>query len=515
MRMLTLVCVFLAFGALASAQPKSLLYFSMYDSKSLDTNAVGALADFRPFDLAVVTPGANATAHPLMPAAGISATMGDPNGDGVFAEFNGLPQGAWGLGSPFVKWDEKTSTDPRRVFWTIREASTTVPTIQVFEGTSLSTVRVGDWVRITDVGEAEFFIKQEHFLAAMGLQSGAHVVGATAMCQAANKDLYYCPAHGISGGSLQGGHWVSTGSGLTFAFDGAICRIPAGAITYDPLGNVSSIVPGSARLVMNETGAGPNMEPSTRTMVQNSSANDSIGNKCTITFMMNGLEIDPNGGTWTGWFGNTHPNLIFTFENPATSCCGGPWGSWMGTVFSTSGLGTIARINGRQMGVTTGMADGSWTGLTAASGSANAPITRGLAWVDSGYQSTAPYGNATLQTANDGLIVRANDPNARLYLQAPEANQTNVFFLGFGAVQGGRPLSVDLTPVVAGYGSVYVLNQGPVQLVGTTSNAAGQSSVTIPVPLDQVLTGLPIVWQAYCVTSGTDQISNPVVTEIR
>lgn len=521
-RIATIVFALWAIGAGAPCQNKTLLFFPRYDSTSTDTAALGRLGSLRPFDLTAVTPAGNASAHPLLPAAGFSALFGDADNDGSFAEFSGLPDASWGLGAPFVRWDDKPSGDPRLVYWTIREPALGAPTITLFNNlTTIHTMRVGDWVRITESGEAEFFIKQEQFVKAAGAQAGVFVAGATAICQAANKDIYYCPAHGVSSANqIAGGHYVSDGTNQVFAFDGAICRIPASAITYDNSGNVQDVVAGSARLVVNETGAGPQNQPSVRTMVQNSFANDSIGNKTTITFMMVGLEIDPNGGGFMGWFGQQHPNLIFTFENQSTSCCGGPWGSWMSTIFSTAGspMGQIATMNNFPLGTTTGNANGAWVGLQAGVGHPDAPIIRGLAWIDAGYQPAPPYGNATLQTANDGVIDLSTDPTAYLDVQSPIAGGAVDFYLGIGPFPGTRPLSFSLSPLLGGYGSVHVLSLGPVKLGGTVCNAAGQATIAIPVPNNPVLKGLSLIWQAYLFTKPTlpvDQLSNPVLNEIR
>ncbi len=506
----------------ATCQNKTLLYFPRYDSASTDTAALGRLGTLRPFDLTAVTPAGNASAHPLLPAAGFSALFGDADNDGVFAEFSGLPDASWGLGAPFVRWDDKPSGDPRLVFWTIRETALNAPTITLFNAaTTIHTMRLGDWVRITDSGEAEFLIKQEQFVKAAGAQAGVFVPGATAICQSANKDIYYCPAHGVSNANtVGGGHYVSDGVNQVFAFDGAICRIPASAITYDASGNVQDVVAGSARLVVNEIGAGPQNQPSVRTMVQNSLANDSIGNKTTITFMMVGLEIDPNGGGFTGWFGQQHPNLLFTFENQSTTCCGGPWGSWMSTIFSTGGvpMGQIASINNFPMGTTTGNANGAWVGLQAGVSNPDAPIIRGLAWIDAGYQPAPPYGNATLQTANDGVIDLSLDPTAYLDVQSPIAGGSVEFYLGIGPFAGNRPLSFNPSPLLGGWGSVHVLSGGPIKLAGATCNAAGQATVSFPVPNNPVLMGLSLIWQAYVFTKPStpvDQLSNPVLNEIR
>ena len=92
------------------AQSKSLLYVSRYNSTSLD-GAAGVLGDAGPFDITGVTPGTNATSFPLLPAAGVSAMIGDPDNDGVLAEFTGLPHASFGITGLFIKDKDRQSGD--------------------------------------------------------------------------------------------------------------------------------------------------------------------------------------------------------------------------------------------------------------------------------------------------------------------------------------------------------------------------------------------------------------------
>jgi hypothetical protein len=519
------VAAALLLAAALPAQSKTLLFLSRYNSTSLDS-AAGVLSNARPFDIFAVTPGAGATAFPWLPAAGISATIGDPNNDGKIPEFNGLPAASFGIGGLLVKAADKKKGDPRLVYWTVRVPALNPPKIDVFHQGKVKTVRTGDFVRLTENGEAEYFITQELIMKAAGPQTGNWVPGAIAMCQDANGDIYYAPAHGVAANvTIAGGHWVNKPT-KTWCNDGAIVRIPKAAITYDAKGNVKDITQSSAIVAANETGAGPGSIASVRTMCINSGAKDSIGKATSVTFQMVGLDIDPNGGTWVGWFEPQvkYPNLIFTFENISTTCCGGPWGSWMGTVFSTApvsststALGSIAKINGTLMGQTSGNATGAWTGLKQFSGSTtNAPIIRGLAVIDAGFKSTAPYGNATKQVANDGVIDLKKDPTVRIGVQGPVANFPTTMAIGFGIAKGGKPKSLDFTGIFGGYASVHIL-QGPIiaLLPLGASSAKGQVLFNVSVPNDPKLVGINFILQSLSVNLGMPLLTNPVVIEVR
>ncbi len=515
------LCATLAATALPAQD--SLLFFSRYDSTSLDASA-GGLGGLRPFDISVVTPGSGAAAHPWIPSSAIAAVTGDADGDTTMAEFAGLPQASWGLGAPFVKQADKASADPRRVFWSITEQTTSPPTVTVFDGTSTHVVRKGDWVRILDNGDVEFFIRQDHFTKAIGAQTGSWVAGANAICQASDGSIYYSPAYGISsGGSVAGGHWVSDGMTSVFAYDGAICYIPAAAITYDANGNVQDVAADSARLVINEIGVGPGGEFSVRDMCAASGAVDNLGQPTAITFWMIGIEIDPNGGTFKGWFDQSvdHPNLIFTFENIDSTCCGG-LGSWQGTIFSTAPntggtMGSIAVINGVTMGATSlPAANGSWTGIVQGSGAASAPVLRGLATVSAGWASNAPYGSVALHVANDGLVSLASDPNIRLSQQGLFQGFPSALVIGGGPAPGGRPTAFPLPSLGGGWSTVHTFNGGPIGFGLFVGDTSGRAFATLPVPTGSPgLLGASLIWQTFSLGPMGNLFSNPVVTEIR
>ena len=520
---LVAAALLLAAALPAQAKLKTLLYVSRYNSTSIDSTA-SALSNARPFDIFAVTPGAGATAFPWLPAAGISATIGDPDNDGKVAEFNGLPHASFGIGGLLVKAADKKKGDPRLIYWTVRVTALNPPKIDVFHQGKVKTVLTGDFVRLTENGEAEYFITQALIMKAAGPQTGNWVNGAIAMCQAANGDLFYCPAHGIAANNtIAGGHWVNKPSKI-FGFDGAIVRIPAAAITYDSKGNVSDVKASSAVMAANEVVFVTGETPTVRGMCQSSGGLGSLGKVTSITFQMVGLEIDPNGGTWVGFHERTikYPNLIFTFENTVLSCCGGPWGSWMGTVFSTApksstttALGSVAKINGTLMGVTSGKATGAWTGLKNASGSTNAPIIRGLAVIDAGFRSKAPYGNATLQLPNDGVLDLKKDPTVRIALQGPVAKFPSSLAVGLGIPKGGKPTSVDLTGVFPGFASLHAF---PIFLIVPlgASDAKGQTFLTVKVaPMSPNLIGKNFILQTLSVGFGQTPLSNPVVLEVR
>ena len=151
-------------AAALPAQPAktSLLFISRYDSVSLDAKA-GVLSNLRPFDIALVTPSAAATASAWIPDCAISASIGDPDNDGKVAIFAGLPHASNGIGGILVKHADRKKADPRLIYWTVRQLTTTPPKIVVraLDKTNKPvqhTMRTGDFVRLKANGLAEFFI---------------------------------------------------------------------------------------------------------------------------------------------------------------------------------------------------------------------------------------------------------------------------------------------------------------------------------------------------------------------
>lgn len=132
--------------------------------------------------------------------------------------------------------------------------------------------------------------------------------------------------------------------GTVMLRDGGVAYIPASAITYSGC-NVIAVVPLSGNVAFTENEA--------NLMTVNASVADNGGNFIQVIFDLDGLEVDPNGGTFTA-SGGTFPNLIFSGEYYTG-----------GGILSTAGGGSIAVINGIPMATAFpgGPTDGSQVGL--------------------------------------------------------------------------------------------------------------------------------------------------------
>jgi hypothetical protein len=490
-----------------SAQ-STVLYTGRFDTKSLDT-AAGNLSVIREFDIGAVTPSkTGASAFSFLPVSGMSAMLGDGDKDGLLAEYY-LTKSyfqRWNHAGCFVKASDKTSGDPRRVYWTLRDdGKTTNPKLVVFVsgGTKTVTVKPGDFVRLGANGSADFFITQALIMKAAGKQPKGFKPGASDIAQASDGTLYYSPA--------EGGHWVSDGSNQAFAYDGAICYIPKSAITYDASGNVKDITAGSARLIINEITSVPNI----RTFVANANAADRSGNKISTTANLVGLAIDPNGGTFLSPVTPKikHPNLIFTFDN----------GGFAGTIFTTatnatSVPGDIATINGVLMGahLPGGKANGSYLGVKLDLPNFQ-PTLMGLEVIQAKLKSQAPYGMAILDTQKDGVLELAKDKFLELDVQAVFPRLPFLLVLGIGPGKGAFAPSADLSSILGGFGSLYEVVPGPFILNGGLTSAKAQSLLKLPVPNDPTLKGQKLLWQAVVRSffSPNNWLTNPVVTDIR
>lgn len=496
--------VFLAPLTAQQSKSHTLLAHPFYAATSLDATAGPIRGAFGRSDTLAVTPGSNSAAFPFVPAATLSAMMGDANNDGVLPEFNGRTGGA-GLYGIFVKDADRDSNDPSKLFFGIQERSANDPKIVLHTATGTHTVKMGDFFRFKPDGTAELFITQAMIMNAAGTQTNSWVDGCNALCQDSKGNLYYSAPYGLTnaGTGAAGGHWV----GGTWCNDGTIVQIPVAAITYDADGNVQATAPGSARIVAKEVGG---TVTNVRAMCVNSGAVDSAGNFTAVTYHMNGLDIDPNGGTFQPQFSNTEtvPNLIFSFSNV----------TWRGTVFSTaknsSGAdGSIAVINGTTMGTTTGTADGSWWGLVDGSGST--PVSVGLCVMQTGYNPAAPFGHTSIKVPNEGLVDLKTDPNIRLAIQGAEAFLPVTIGLGLGIAKGAKAPNVDIN-VWNGFGPLYTLNLVALLSPGII-DAQGRADLVVQVPTnDPTLIGVNVLWQAVSVGGGNPgYLSNPVVTEIR
>lgn len=354
-------------SAYAEAQ-QAILFTGRFPFVSLDAaNHTGALVEMTEFDFSYCVPFPGLTiGRTLMPATAMQCYLGDGDADGNYLKFENWKPSYFtnvGIDGVFVKSNVATPSW-QNVYWTPRlDASTTPMEALTNNGTPVALAE-GDWVRFLPNGNVEFFLTQAQLAVAAGLQPNNDVPAAGALAQASNGDLYYAPH--------DGGHWVNGNQGSgQFCYDGAICKIDAANITYDANGNIANIAADSARLLINEIGAGPGGTLNVRQLVDNSGSFDRTGAPIVtagIYGKTGGLGIDGNGGTWTPIFPDAsgafplEPNLVFSSNA----------GSYGGTIWTTANNGDVFEINNfgtPGVGVLCGSktagipADGSWLGV--------------------------------------------------------------------------------------------------------------------------------------------------------
>ncbi len=348
---------------LATGQIPALLFTGGHPFVSLDAaneRPFGAINQITEYDftLALPDPGGS-VARTLMPATAMHCYLGDGDFDGDFLKLHDWKASysdPIGLGGLFVKHADRNDVSWDKVFFSVRFGSSVAPAqFEVFVGGGIPyLIEPADWVRLLPNGDSQWFIAPGQLLQAAGPQQNGTPVGAGALLQAANGDLYYSPS--------DGGHWVNGVPGpALFAADGAICKIDAADITYDGNGNISGFAANSARLLVNESLASGS--PSVRQWVQQASAFDRTGAPLLASLYgkTGGLAFDPAGGTWLPAYADAsgtfvpEPNLIFCTETA----------EYGGTLFATRNGGEVAVLNGVVCGSTTGgvAADGAWLGV--------------------------------------------------------------------------------------------------------------------------------------------------------
>lgn len=353
-------------AAFASAQ-QSILFTGRFPFVGVDApneRPGGAMNRIEEFDLSAVLALPGAPARSLLPATAMQCYLGDADANGSYTKFGGWKTyfQAINIGGIFVKASDRNAVTWDKLFFTLRRnggatgtASPGALQFEVFSNGAPYVVTAGDWLRLLPNGNCEFFLTAAQLSTAVGTQPGAASIGAGALLQANNGDLYYSP--------VDGGHWVN-GSGVpAFAQDGAIIKIDAANITYNAAGNVASLAPNSARLIINEAATGPGGSLTVRQMTLNSGSVDRFGNAIVATSYGKtvGLAFDPNGGTFTSLYPDA--TSMFTNEPNLLFCSDG--GAYAGTIWSTASNGTVAVIGLVTCGSTTvGVpANGSWLGV--------------------------------------------------------------------------------------------------------------------------------------------------------
>jgi hypothetical protein len=511
--LLTLSTALLVAGT-TIAQSSTILFTGRFPFVGVDAvneRPNGAMNRLEEFDFSYAVPGPITVARSLLPATAMQCYLGDGNGDGRYTKFFGFKTYFENIqiGGIFVKAADRANVTWSKVFFTVRDNVTTPGSdIEVLtnNGTVPLVLQPGDWVRLLPNGNVETFLTVAQLQVAAGPSPGASVHGAHALLQASNGDLYYVP--------VQGGHWVNGSLGAAaFAQDGAICKIDGANITYDAAGNVASLAPNSARLLINEAAGGPGGALTVRGMTIGSGAVDRFGAPLIATSYGKtaGLAFDPAGGTFTSiWpdsLGNytNEPNLLF--------CSDG--GSYGGTIWSTANSGSVAVINGVLCGSTTSgvPATGSWLGVQLDTVNFQ-PSLMGFTLAD---QVTS---NLLIDQNEFGsLPLAASQPTWDVDMQAapftpvfllvsPGSNTPGAFLPSLpGAVLGGL-LTAGSWPDV--------FLQNPLLTLGlAVTDAFGYGTVSVPNPNTGGFTNLNLLVQGVGLGGAQLELSSPMCVQLR
>ncbi len=283
----------------------------------------------------VVTPdtGLNYSAEKLTPGLGWQTLVGDEDGDGDVYSTPGA-----GIDAIMVKpeYDPQTGTFSKRtdVDWLDYYIS---PASDV--GTNVSGapgLRRGDCGKFVRTpagnGRVEHFIRAEQIIAVLGLHDQA--TGRTLRPRQINIDAITMDEAGNIFLSFEEDvvmriNYIS--GPITQALgDGGVAWIPPSAWTPDARGNVGTVVPNGGRLGLAES--------TVSGWTGRANSADAAG-QCVFTLSdLDGLAIDPNGGTFTMTWGSSSesvPNLLFCGEELTG-----------GGILSTAGYGTIPSMNG-------------------------------------------------------------------------------------------------------------------------------------------------------------------------
>lgn len=474
----------------------------------------GAINRFEEFDINYVLPLAGVAAKPLLPATTLQTYLGDGNGDGNFLKFRNWKTyfQAINLGGIFVKASDRAAVSWEKVYFTVRRNAAATGTaavgalqIEVLTATGPVTLAPGDFVRLGPNGAAEFFLRQSQLVTAVGAQSGAATIGAGALLQGGNGDLYYAPS--------DGSHWVNGNqTGTTVAYDGAILKIDAANITYDAAGNVAALAPNSARVLINEINTIPNI----RGMVGNSGAVDRFGAALVAPSYSYGktvgLAFDPNGGTFVPALPdaagnlNPEPNLLWASDA----------GAYAGTIFSTANGGSIATLNGTPCGSNTvGVAaNGSWLGVQQDAANFQ-PTLMGFTLCD----NVVPQRLVIDQNDFGALPPATTQPNWDVDLLGTPGTFAFLWMSLGPSAAGTAPASIPSAIVPLpftgnSWQDVFLLN-GLFSLGGTPIGSAGYGTLTVPNPNPGGFAGFTLMVQGIALQPAGFELGSPMIVQLQ
>jgi len=336
----------------AVAQQTGGLFYTTGTLEQSNQCPPGALADVRRNEIQWVEPNATASfsSKAWLPRVSSNVVLGDHDGDGNFDErqqFGGIDA----LVHPRDKNGARVRIDKTRLFFSPRSGEPTL------FGPAFQPADIG---RVLPGGFVERFLTAGQVHAAFGIPNNVAVdVDAAALHLTPNGGSVYL--------SFEGAHAITVaGLGVVVVGDGAIVRIPPAAITWtlspwDGAAIVDTVVPLSGQLVLAES--------QVDTRVANSGIRDAAGAAVTTIGDLDGLTLDPQGGTFQSpWINAPIPHLWFCGENLTgagiVSTAGG------GSIPALNGvpLGSPVATDGKQVGLYTTPSVGSLDGLAVSRG---------------------------------------------------------------------------------------------------------------------------------------------------
>lgn len=311
-RIPTILAALPLFAALAPAQHTILLAPGPSDERTLgldapETDLMRTDEIYEVFP----TPGGGYTARPFLPISTQWHYAGDTDSNGQYVQDSVDGPGGT-LDAVFLKAGTTGPVTTRDVYWSIASTS----------GINIPGLLVSDVVRYSGQGVVEKFLTQAQLNVACGIVSTSTTMNLDALAQSAAGDLFFSVS-------------LTTTINGTSMDDGDMLYIPAGAITYDGSGNVSTIAAGTAVRIATQADL--------IAFAMASGYKTSVGGDVTTSFELSGLEMDPNGGTWTTPEGAlVLPNVLYVWSDFSND----------GAVISTAAGGSIAVINGVPLGST-------------------------------------------------------------------------------------------------------------------------------------------------------------------
>ena len=246
-----------------------------------------------------VTPGATASATPIATRSFYSTWFGDHDGDGDFT------QGV--IGNLDAVHVPANAPNPPSIFDIFVSFSRDIGP-GGFQSAGM--LRDGDVLRLRPQGGAQLFISEAQVTQAMGTTADIDVNGFT--IDPVTGDIF----------------WTMTTTqvvgGLTLN-DGGLVRLPASSYVANADGTVASVTPNSAQIAL--------FENELDVMYTNAGLG-TVGD-------LDGIAIDPAGGTFTTVGGQTLPHLWFAADSSTAGA----------SIVSSRNMGSIATRNAELLGI--------------------------------------------------------------------------------------------------------------------------------------------------------------------